>query len=49
MYELTGTYVQSELDYRAERIRSSAVRARRRPHVRVPRVRRPAEASDNAG
>jgi len=49
MYETTSTYLQSELKYRADRIRSGVAGARRRPHVRVPRARRPAEASDNAG
>ena len=44
MYETTSTFLKSELDYRATRIKSSAAGARR-PR-RVHRVRRPAEATN---
>ena len=40
MYDTTSAYLQSELNYRAERIKTSVVRR----HRRIPRVRRPAEA-----
>jgi hypothetical protein len=42
MYETTSTYLQSELDYRAERIRSGIGSRRQR---RRTRVRRPAPAT----
>ncbi len=41
MYETTSTYLQSELDYRAERIKSGIGGRRQR---RLTRVRRPAVA-----
>jgi hypothetical protein len=43
MYETTSTYLQSELDYRAQRIRSGIGSSRRR---RIVRVRRPAVTRD---
>ena len=44
MYETTSTYLQSELDYRAARIRAG----RRRPPPRgaIRAVRRPSEAAN---
>ncbi len=40
MYDTTSAYLQSELNYRAARIKTGVVRRQRR----IPRVRRPAEA-----
>lgn len=42
-----NAFVKSELEYRTNRIRVG-VAGRRRGRTRTPRVRRPAEASDNA-
>jgi hypothetical protein len=46
MYE-SNAFVKSELAYRAGRVRTGLA-GRRRSHVRIPFVRRPAEASENA-
>ena len=43
MHDFTTTYIQSELDYRAARIRSGIGRRR---HRRPTRARRPGEASN---
>ncbi|MCW2793968.1 MAG: hypothetical protein JWO76_3066 [Nocardioides sp.] len=40
MYESTNPFIQSELDYRQDRIRSSVVKRKSR-QSRFPRVRRP--------
>ena len=47
MFENSNPFIQSEIDYRRNRIRSS-VTERKNRHVRNPFVRRPAESSDNA-
>ena len=47
MYETTNTFLQSELSYRTDRIKSGLASSSRR-HVRIPRVRRSAEAVDHA-
>jgi hypothetical protein len=47
MFENANPFLQSELDYRRDRIRSSVVQRKNR-RVRNPFVRRPAESSDNA-
>lgn len=46
MFE-SNVFVKSEMEVRSNRIRNG-VAGSRRGRVRVPRVRRPAEASDNA-
>ncbi|NPC96986.1 hypothetical protein [Nocardioides sp. zg-DK7169] len=46
MFETTNQFGRSELDYRNQRIRAG--RSFRRRERRRDRVRRPAEASDNA-
>ena len=47
MYDPKLTFLQSELNYRTERL-NSGVAGKRSRHHRVPRVRRPAAAADNA-
>jgi hypothetical protein len=47
MFENSNPFLQPELDYRRDRIRSNVV-IRKNRHVRNPFVRRPAESSDNA-
>ena len=47
MYETTSTFLQSELSYRTDRLKSGLGGNRRR-HRRVTLVRRPAEAIDHA-
>jgi hypothetical protein len=47
MYDPKLTFLQSELTYRTDRIRSGLAGSSRR-HRRVPRVRRPAEAVNDA-
>ena len=47
VYESYSPYVQSEIDYRRERIKSGAG-SRRNRHHRFPRVRRSAVAADDA-
>jgi hypothetical protein len=39
MYEITNTFLQSELDYRADRIKAGFAGSRRR-HGRLSRLRR---------
>jgi hypothetical protein len=46
MYDPKLTFLESELNYRNEQLKSGLARNRRRHHR--PRVRRPAEAVDNA-
>ena len=46
MYETTNPFLQSELSYRTERLKSGLGGNRRR-HRRVTLVRRPAEAIDD--
>ena len=43
MYEITNTFLQSELDYRTDRLKSGLAKTSRR-HVRIPRARRSAES-----
>jgi hypothetical protein len=45
MYEISNTFLQSELDYRADRVKAGFAGSRKR-HGRLTRVRRPAKASD---
>ena len=47
MYDPKLTFLQSELNYRTDRLKSGVARSSRRHH-RVPRVRRPAAAARNA-
>jgi hypothetical protein len=47
MFENSNPFLQTEIDYRRDRIRSSVARRKNR-HVRNPFVRRPAESSDNS-
>ena len=47
MYDPKLTFLQSELTYRTDRVRSGLAGSSRR-HRRLPRVRRPAEAIDHA-
>ena len=47
MYDPRLTFLQSELNYRTDRLKSGVAGSSRR-HRRVPRVRRPAAAADNA-
>jgi hypothetical protein len=47
MYDPKLTFLQSELDYRTDRLKSGVAGSSRR-HVRVPRVRRSAEAVQRA-
>ncbi|HEX5918216.1 MAG TPA: hypothetical protein VFY76_10200 [Nocardioides sp.] len=47
MYDPKLTFLQSELTYRSDRLRSGLAGGSRR-HRRVPRLRRPAEAVDRA-
>ena len=47
MYEPKLTFLQSELNYRNEQLKSGLARNRRRHHTR-PRGRRSAEAVNNA-
>jgi hypothetical protein len=47
MYEPKLTFLQSELNYRNEQLKSGLARSRRRQHTR-PRGRRSAEAVNNA-
>ena len=47
MYDPKLTFLQSELAYRSDRLRTGLAGGSRR-HRRVPRVRRPAEAVDHA-
>jgi hypothetical protein len=47
MFENSNPFLQPEMDYRRDRIRSNVVQRKNR-HVRKPFVRRPAESSDNA-
>lgn len=47
MFENSNPFLQPELDYRRDRIRSNVV-IRKNRHVRNPFARRPAESSDNA-
>jgi hypothetical protein len=48
MYDPKLTFLQSELTYRSDRVRSGLAGSSSRRHRRLPRVRRPAEAVDNA-
>lgn len=43
----SNAFVKSELDYRTQRVRTG-IAGQRRGRTRSPRVRRPAEASENA-
>ena len=47
MYDPKLTFLQSELNYRTDRLKSGLAGSSRR-HRRVPRVRRSAEAVDHA-
>jgi hypothetical protein len=40
MYETTSTFLQSELDYRTDRLKSGLAKSRRRDRRRAPRVPR---------
>lgn len=48
MNEITSTFLQSELAYRSDRIKSGATGSRRRAH-RLTRVRRTAGTAGTAG
>jgi hypothetical protein len=45
MYEITNTFLQSELDYRADRIKAGVGNGRKR-HGRLSRVRRSTGSHD---
>ena len=45
MNEMTSTFLQSELSYRTDRIKSGIGSRRRRSQGRVPQVRRPARTT----
>jgi hypothetical protein len=45
MYEISNTFLQSELDYRADRIKAGFAGSRKRPG-RLNRVRRLTRSSD---
>ena len=45
MYEISNTFLQSELDYRADRVKAGFAGSRKR-HGRLTRVRRSSGSSD---
>jgi hypothetical protein len=45
MYEISNTFLQSELDYRADRVKAGFAGSRKR-HGRLTRLRRSARPSD---
>lgn len=46
MYEISNTFLQSELDYRADRVRAGFAGSRKRHGGRLTRLRRSAKPSD---